>query len=62
MPRIIGKFPEPGDHAVFSKELTPTRLHVLSPRCHNYGASDQTFCILCTQKPRDELRPETWTH
>lgn len=53
MLRIIGKFPEPGDHAVFSKELTPTRLHVLSPRCHDYRASDPTFLhFMHTEAPR----------
>ena len=43
MLRINGKFPEPGDYAVFSKELTPTRLHVLSPRCHDYCVADPIF-------------------
>ena len=40
-----------GDHAVCSKEPTPTRLHVPSPRRHNYGASDQTFCIYARRSP-----------
>lgn len=43
MLRIIGKFPESGVYAVFSKELTPTRLHVLSPHCHDYRAANPTF-------------------
>ena len=50
-----GKSPELGDHAACSKELTPTRLHVLSLHCHDYGASDPTSCILCTQKPLERI-------
>ena len=47
------KSPELGDHAACSKELTPTRLHVLSPRCHDYRASDPTFLhFMHTEAPR----------
>lgn len=53
MLRIIGKFSEPGDHAVFPKELTPTRLHVPSPRCHDYRAEDPIFLhFMHTKAPR----------
>lgn len=59
MLRIIGKFPEPGDHAVFSKELTLTRLHVPSPRCHDYRASDQNiFAFYAQEKPRERIHSQ----
>lgn len=59
MLRINGKFPEPGGHAVFSKELTHTRLHVLSPRCHDYRASDQNiFAFYAQEKPRERIHSQ----
>lgn len=59
MLRINGKFPEPGDYAVFSKELTPTRLHVLSPRCHDYCVADPIFLhFMHAEAPRAHTHPQ----
>lgn len=58
MLRINGKSPEPGDHAVCSKEPTPTRLHVPSPCCHDYRAADPTFLhFMHTKAPQAHMHP-----
>ena len=53
-----GKSPEPGDRAACSKELTPTRLHAPSPRCHDYRAEDPTFLhYMHAEAPRAHTHP-----
>ena len=53
MLRINGKFSEPGDHAVFYKELTPIGYTFYLRAVMIIVPQTQYFCILCTQKPRE---------
>lgn len=55
MLRINGKFPEPGDHAVCSKDLSPLGYTFYLCAAMIIVPQTQYFCILCTQKPRERI-------
>ncbi|OFM97775.1 hypothetical protein HMPREF2630_07305 [Rothia sp. HMSC072B03] len=55
MLRINGKFPEPGDHAMFLKNLPPPGYTFYLRAAMIIVLQTQYFCILCTQKPRERI-------
>lgn len=55
MLRINGKFPEPGDYAVFLKNLPPLGYTFYLRAAMIIMPQTQYFCILCTQKPRERI-------